>query len=193
MIAAVEGSLEGRGIDWALVKVGGVTLRVSVPASTLAALGAVGERVSLFTHLYVREDNLALYGFATVEELRMFEELLGVAGVGPKTALALLSTMSPERLAQAVTASDVEALVGVPGVGKKMASRLVLELKGKLEKVWAVPTAISTEGEEELAAALATLGYSAREVSKAVASLPPDKDIPLEEKVRLALQGLGRE
>jgi len=189
MISGIEGILEGRGADWALVKVGGFTLRLSIPASTVSGLGRVGEKVTLHTHLHLREDLIALYGFATAEELRLFENLLGVTGVGPRTALSLLSALPPDRLLLAISSGDVDALASAPGIGKKTASRLVLELKGKLEKDWTVP-AMAADGDSDLASALAALGYASREISKAVSSLPSDKNLTLEEKVRLALQSL---
>jgi Holliday junction DNA helicase RuvA len=188
MIAGLQGKLEARGTDYAIVNVGGVSFRVHVPMSTLSALGAIGEEVHLHTHLYIREDNMALYGFASLEELELFQMLIGITGVGPRMALALLSAMNPQRLAQAIASGNADLLTEVPGIGKRMASRLVVELKGKLES-WtgaiAVPAATSNA---EVVAALRSLGYSASEAASAVASIPNDSTLSTEEKIRLALQ-----
>ncbi len=186
MIAGLEGTLESRSADRAIIKVGGVSLLVHMPSSTLASLGAIGEQVHLYTHLHLREDNVALYGFASPEELELFQTLIGVSGVGPKVALAMLSAMNPSQLALAIATGNVDLLSQVPGVGKKMASRLALELKGKLEGVWVgAPTA---QGDAELIAALINLGYTPSEAAAAVATLPDSPDLTVEEKIRLALQ-----
>ncbi len=190
MIAGLEGILESRGSDFAIVKVGGVSLRVYMPSSTLANLGAIGERLRLHTYLQVKEDNLALYGFASDEELALFEMLIGVAGVGPRAGLAMLSAMNPERLTLAIASGNIDLLTQVPGMGKKIASRLVLELKGKLERGW-VGVPQFAEANADVAAALRSLGYSATEAASAIAALPDSPDLPLEEKVRLALQQFG--
>ncbi|MDP2954594.1 MAG: Holliday junction branch migration protein RuvA [Chloroflexota bacterium] len=194
MIASLEGTLEGLGKDFALVKVGGVSFKVQAPTSTLASLGpgGEGERVKLYTHLYLREEVLALYGFASPEELGLFETLLGVTGVGPKLALALLSALSPDRLAEAIASGDVETLDDVPGLGKKTAGRLILELKDKLKGAWAAAGAgAPRQANREALEVLVSLGYSVREAEGALSTVP-NPNLPLEEKVRLALQHLGR-
>ncbi|MEE8473253.1 MAG: Holliday junction branch migration protein RuvA, partial [Dehalococcoidia bacterium] len=132
MIAGLHGKLEARGLGHALVRVGGVTLQVFMPTSALARLGGVGEEVHLHTHLHVREDILALYGFVTPQELALFQSLMGVTGVGPRLALAVLSTYSAQELTLAIMGGSVDVLSQVPGLGKKIAARLILELKGKL-------------------------------------------------------------
>ena len=186
MIAGVEGTLESRSVDGATIKVGGVSLQVHMPSSTLASLGAIGEQVHLYTHLYLREDNVALYGFATPDELQLFQTLIGVSGVGPKVALAMLSAMNPSQLALAIATGNVDLLSQVPGVGKKMASRLALELKGKLEGVWV--GAPAAQGDAEVIAALISLGYNPSEAASAVATLPDSPELTIEEKIRLSLQ-----
>ncbi|MBI4337126.1 MAG: Holliday junction branch migration protein RuvA [Chloroflexi bacterium] len=191
MITGVRGTLEAAGPDWAVVAVGGVSLKVFAPASAVAQLGPVGRTVRLHTHLVVREDNLALYGFPSEEGLRLFELLLTVSGVGPKTALGVLSHLSPEQLVRAVSAGDVEALSHVPGVGKKTASRLALELKGKLEGEWALPAQEAQGVDAEVVETLVALGYSRNEARQAVARLPQGDSLPLEERVRQALQQMG--
>ncbi len=185
MIAGLEGKLQSRSTDGAIIKVGGVSLQVYMPSSTLSTLGAIGEAVHLHTHLHLREDNVALYGFATAEELELFRSLIGVSGVGPKVALAILSALNPGQLALAIASGNVDLLSSVPGVGPKMAGRLALELKGKLEGIMVGAPA---EGDAEVVAALTGLGYSASEAASALASLPDSAELSVEEKIKLALQ-----
>lgn len=192
MIVALEGILESRGVDSAVVKVGPISLQVYVPSSILSQLGAVGDKVSLHTHVYLREDNVALYGFASPEELSLFQNLISVSGIGPKAALALLSTLSPEQLASAIVSGNVDLLSQAPGIGKKIAGRIVLELKGKLEKGWVgviVPTLAQEDA--DVVAALTSLGYSLKEATQAISALPAPGDMDLEERVRLALKQLA--
>jgi len=192
MIAGVRGKLESRRPDGAVVRVGGFSLLVQAPSSTLDKLGQPGAEVELHTHLYLRQDNITLYGFSTVEERGLFQQIIGVSGLGPKTALALLSTYTPEQLAPAIISGNTDLLSRVPGIGKKTASRLVLELKGKLEKGWeGAPPALLAETNADVVAALTALGYTAAEAAKAVSALPQGKDISLEEKLRLALQSFA--
>jgi len=192
MIVALEGVLESRGIDSAVVKVGPLNLLVNVPGSTLSRLGTVGDKVHLHTHLYVREDIIAIYGFASADELALFQNLISVSGIGPKAALAFLSTLNVEQLVSAIVSGNVDLLTQVPGIGKKMAGRVVLELKGKLEKGWAgAVTPALTPDDADVVAALTTLGYSLKEATQAVAGLPNAEELDLEKKVRLALQQLA--
>jgi Holliday junction DNA helicase RuvA len=192
MIVALEGILESRGIDSVVVKVGPLNLLVSVPGSTLSRLGTVGDKVHLHTLLYVREDNIAMYGFASTDELALFQNFISVSGIGPKAALAFLSTLNVEQLASAIVSGNVDLLTQVPGIGKKMAGRVVLELKGKLEKGWAgAVTPALTPEDADVVAALTTLGYSLREATQAVAGLPNAEELDLEEKVKLALRQLA--
>ncbi len=192
MIVAVEGTLETRGVDSVVVKVGPLNLLVSVPGSTLSRIGTVGNKVHLHTHLYVREDIIALYGFASADELALFQNLISVSGIGPKAALSFLSTLNVEQLASAIVSGNVDLLTHVPGIGNKTAGRVVLELKGKLEKGWAgAITPALTPDDADVVAALTTLGYSLREATQAVAGLPNTKELDLEEKVRLALRQLA--
>jgi len=192
MIVALEGILDSRGIDSAVVKVGPLNLLVNVPGSTLSRLGTVGDKVHLHTHLYVREDIIAIYGFASADELALFQNLISVSGIGPKAALAFLSTLNVEQLVSAIVSGNVDLLTQVPGIGKKMAGRVVLELKGKLEKGWAgAVTPALTPDDADVVAALTTLGYSLKEATQAVAGLPNAEELDLEKKVRLALQQLA--
>lgn len=185
MIAALHGTLEGQQAGAALVRVGGFTLLVHVPPSALGQLGAVGQEVHLYTYLHLRQDGLTLYGFATPAQQELFQTLLGVSGVGPRTALSLLSTLTPEQLVGAVLGGDIQLLGRASGVGKKLAERLVVELKGKVKGEGA-PGAEDTAA---VVAALTSLGYSLAEAREA-ATLP-DPSLPLEEKIRAALQHLA--
>ena len=189
LISSVTGTLEGVGPDWAEISVGGITLRVSVPASGIEQLGQLGDRVRLFASLQVREDSLTLFGFQTEEARSAFEALIGINGVGPRLALSVLSRFAPDSLAAAVSSGDTDAFGGVPGVGKKTASRIILELKGKLEGIWAVPAADG--GEREVIEALTALGYTISEVREAVASLPAAESASVEDRVMQALQHMG--
>ncbi len=191
MIAILKGTLEYRGADSVIVNVGGIGFQVYVPGSTLSQLGAINDEVSLYTHLHLREDNVSLYGFASEEELALFRNLISVSGIGPKAALALLSALNPEQLAMAITAGNVDIIRQVPGIGKKTASRLVIELRSKLEKEWkgaALPLAAE---DADAIAALTNLGYSLREATQAVCSLPDSAKLSLEDKVKMALQQLA--
>ena len=192
MIVALDGVLESRGTDSIVVKVGPLNLLISVPGSTLSRLGTVGSKVHLHTHLYVREDIIAMYGFATADELALFQNLITVSGIGPKAALSFLSTLNVEQLASAIVSGNDDLLTQVPGIGKKMAGRVVLELKGKLEKGWvgAITPAL-TPDDADVVAALTALGYSLREATQAVSNLSASEDMDLEAKVRLALQQLA--
>jgi Holliday junction DNA helicase RuvA len=189
MIAGLQGKLQAIASNWAVVNVGGISFQVYMPTSTLSTLGAVGEEVELYTHFQLREDGATLYGFATAEELALFQTVTAVSGVGPKLALAMLSAMSAEKLAMAIGSGSTELLAEVPGVGKKVASRLVLELKGKVAGGLA-PAELAEENADVLTA-LTSLGYSVREASRAIAALPQDDKLSLEEKVKLALQYFG--
>jgi Holliday junction DNA helicase RuvA len=189
MIAGLRGKLQTIGSNWAIIDVGGIGFQVYMPTSTLSTLGATGEEVELHTHLHLREDNATLYGFATAEELGLFQTLISVSGVGPKLALAMLSAMSAEKLAMAIATGSIDLLTMVPGIGRKTANRLILELRGKVAWLGA-PAELAPEDTEVLAA-LTSLGYSVREATHAVATLPQDQKLSLEEKIKLALQYFG--
>ena len=189
MIASLYGKLESLGSDGAVINVGGIGFQVYMPTSTLSELGKIGEEVKLHTYLHLREDNAALYGFASTDELGLFQNLISVSGLGPKLALAMLSAMNIERLTMAIATSSADLLTEIPGIGKKMANRLILELKDKLGAGWITTPGVQlAEENAEVLAALTSLGYSVTEATRAVASLPPDSKLSLEEKVKLALQ-----
>ena len=189
MIASLHGTLESLGSDWAIINVNGIGFQVYMPTSTLSAMGTIGKEVQLYTHLHLREDNATLYGFTSAEELGLFQTLIGVSGLGPKLALAMLSAMSVGKLTMAIVTGSVDLLTVVPGIGKKVANRLILELKEKIGAGWiTTPAAQLAQENTDVLAALTSLGYSAAEASKAVASLPTSSDLSLEEKIKLALQ-----
>jgi len=191
MIATLGGTLEYRGVDSVIIKVGGIGFQVHVSGSTLSQLGAIKDKVSLYTHLHLREDNVSLYGFASEEELALFKNLISVSGIGPKIALALLSALNPEQVAMAITGGNVDVISQVPGVGKKIAGRLVVELKGKLERQWKGVVLPLVAEDADAVAALTNLGYSLREATQALSSVPDSAKLSLEEKVKMALQQLA--
>lgn len=186
MIAGIEGPLVRRGADYVVVNAGGVHYKATVAPQTVASLGVEGEHVRLCTYLHVREDVLQLFGFRSLEEQELFEQLLNVSGVGPKGALGLVGSMPPEALRQAIMAGNLDALKRIPGIGLKTAQRLVLELRGKLAP-GVVPLGPPGSPDAELGEALSTLGYSAAEVQGAVSYLK-GVDLPLEERLRRALR-----
>jgi Holliday junction DNA helicase RuvA len=188
MIASLEGKLESLGSDRAVVNVGGIGIQVFVPTTTLSGLGSIGSYTKLYTHLHLREDNITLFGFASSGELELFKTLINVSGLGPRMALVMLSAMDAEQLVMAIASGNTELLTGIPGIGKKMANRLVLELKDKIAVgLVSAPMAELAQENAEVLAALAALGYSTSEVTRSLASLPQDKELNLEDKVRLAL------
>jgi len=173
MIGAVSGVLVETYPDGALVDVNGVGYRVHAPASVLSRLPGAGERVRLHTHLHVREDALTLFGFTTGEERDLFEVLIGVNGIGPKGALAVLSVYAPDALRRAIIGEDVDALTLIPGVGKKTASRMILELKEKLgagdeDLAPLAGSPAMRQALQEVRAALLQLGYSTTEAREAI-------------------------
>lgn len=194
MISSLHGKVESLGSDWAVVNVNGVGFQVFMPTSTLSAVGAVGKEVQLFTHLHLREDNVSLFGFASSEELSLFQLLISVNGLGPRLALAMLSGMSAEQLVTAIATGSIDLLTVIPGIGKKMATRIVFELKEKIGAGWiSTPATQFAQENTDVLAALTSLGYSAPEAAKAVAALPPaSSDLSLEEKIKLALQYFGK-
>ena len=197
MIASIQGILEARRASHVIVRVGGFGIRIYTPATTSSRLGEVGSEVSLYTHFYVREDGMSLYGFSTEEDRDAFEQLIGISGVGPKLALALLSMMDAQTFYQAIANEDQQRLALTPGVGKKLAARLVLELKGKLPSL-GMPGgngAISPSGalQSEVLEALMGLGFTASEAQAALSKIPHDRPMTLEEQITFALRSFARE
>ena len=177
MIGMLRGRLWQRGADWVIVDVGGVGYRVSVPTGVLARLPAAGGDVTLHVHTHVREDALALFGFLSEEELRLFEEMMAVSGVGPRLALTALSTLPPEQLRRAVLDEDVGTLTRIPGIGRKTAQRLILELKGRLSRTAGAEAAAGIDTPDvDALAALVSLGYSQSEAAQALLAVRRELD-----------------
>lgn len=177
-----------RGADFIVIEVGGVGYRVRVPTPLFERLGEVGTSVEVYTHLQVREDDLSLFGFATNDELELFELLLTVSGIGPKAALGMLSVASPNEVRAAIAHNNLAALTGIKGIGKKTAERLVLELKGKIQVGEEI--AELSPLDQEVVATLINLGYSAAESQRA-ARLAGSSGKTVEDRLRAALQYLG--
>ena len=192
MIGKLTGTLLEKNPPQILIDCHGVGYEVDVPMSTFYNLPGVGERVALLTHFVVREDAQILYGFGSAEEREAFRQLVKISGVGPRTALSVLSGMSVGDLAQAVTAQDSARIVKVPGIGKKTAERLLLELKGKLGADIGLGTSASAVGDaaSDIQQALMALGYSEKDAALALKALP--KDVGVSEGIKLALKSLAR-
>lgn len=187
MIATLNGEITQIEDNALVVEVGGVGLRVFVPAPLRGRM-KVGEAAFLFTHLIVREDALTLYGFESQADRDLFNLLLGVDGVGPKVALSVLSTLTLDAIQRAVFAEEGEILGRVPGVGKKTAQKIALHLKDKLKPADALAkVAAMADYDSEVLAALTALGYSVVEAQSAIQSLPKDAPKDVEERLRLAL------
>ena len=193
MIAAVEGTLVSRGTSTVTVKAGPLSLQINVPGSLINKLGHPGSAVLLHTHLHVREDIIALYGFATSQERALFEQLITVSGIGPKVALALLTALSADQIASGIIGGNADLLSQVPGIGKKTAARVILDLKGKLAKGWEgeIISAV-TDSDNDALAALTGLGYSVREAMQALGAIAQTEGMSVEDRVRLALQQLAQ-
>lgn len=190
MIGRLTGILIEKTPPQIAVDVQGVGYELEVPMSTFYDLPACGERVSLHTHLLVREDGHFLYGFATESERAAFRQLLRIGGIGARIALALLSGMSVDELARAVAMQEAGRLTRVPGIGKKTAERLLLELRDKLPKTPALTPSQAPGGESDIVDALLALGYGSREARSAAARLPPGIGVP--EGIRQALKTLSK-
>ena len=191
MIASIEGRILARERDALVIELGGLGLRVLVPADVLAAARS-GEAIFLHTHLHVREQELTLYGFDSQQDLDLYQLLLGVSGIGPKSALAVLSALPADALRLAISQDQPGVLSRVPGIGKKTAEKIVLELKDKVIAVDGLPPELAAlnEADAEVIDALTALGYSVVEAQRAVQALPRDVT-DIEERLRLALTGFG--
>ena len=192
MIGRIAGRLIEKHPPQVLVECGGVAYEIDVPMSTFYNLPRTGDEVTLLTHLVVREDAHLLFGFLTTAERGAFRQLLKISGVGPKVALAVLSGLSVDDLAAAVASQDAARLTKVPGIGKKTAERLVLELR---DKIAFAPTPVSADGNAgaaraDVVNALLALGYNEREAQAAVKQLPAD--VPLADAIRQALRNLAK-
>ena len=185
MISSLHGTVESISGDSAVINVGGVGFLVYLPTSALSELGMTGTHASLYTQMVVREDSIQLFGFSTKEDLKLFQILTGVSGVGPRLALAMLSAMAVIDLVSAIASGNLDLLTTVTGVGKKLAGRLVLELKDKIAEAASIELVPVGEADNDVISALLSLGYSAAEASRAVALIPHEKILRL--KIRLNL------
>lgn len=198
MIAFLKGIVAGKTAGQAFIDVGGVGYAVGMSEASLSKLPAKGEEVSVLTHLQVREDGIALFGFLKPEEKTLFEELISVSGVGPKVALAALSAFSTEALASAIATQDVALVSKIPGVGKKTASRIILELKGSLEQemssLFAQGKTAASEGTSAAVVsaieALLSMGFTSAEANLALKDIP--ENASEKELLRIALKKLGQ-
>ena len=191
MIGYLSGELAAAYPDGCIIDVSGVGYRLACSGTTLSGLPPVGEPTRLFTHLHVREDVLALYGFATEAERTMFEALIGVSGIGPKVALQLCSAFAPDAFKRALVTDDVDSICSVPGIGKKTAGRVVLELKEKLDLPDLALVGTRRDTLSQARSALENLGYSPGEVRAALGELQPTEDDSVEAVVRSALKVLA--
>ena len=193
MIGRLSGTLVDKSPPTVVLDVHGVGYEVDVPMSTFYNLPALGERVVLLTHFVVREDAQQLFGFLSAGERTTFRMLVKISGIGPRMALALLSGLSVTELSQAVAAQDSARLVKVPGIGKKTAERLLLELKGKLAPDLALPGGAANAASDahgDIQQALVALGYSDKEAALALKALP--KDVGVSDGIKLALKALAK-
>ncbi|QRF57088.1 Holliday junction branch migration protein RuvA [Variovorax paradoxus] len=190
MIGKLTGTLAERNPPQVVIDCNGVGYEVDVPMSTFYNLPGVGAKISLLTHFIVREDAQILYGFGSAEERAAFRQLIKISGVGPRTALGVLSGMSVGELSQAVTLQEAGRLVKVPGIGKKIAERLLLELKGKLGADIGLPAHIASDAQADILQALVALGYSDKEAAAALKALP--KDVSVSDGIKLALKALAK-
>ena len=194
MFAYIKGTLEIKGNDYVVIDVNGVGYKIFAPLSTIERLGEIGSTVKVHTHYYVREDNISLYGFYSLEELRMFELLIGVSGVGAKSANAILANITPSRFALAVITNDIKELTKLPGIGAKSAQRIILELKDKLKSEEAIAesdfelqiASSKDSNSSEAVAALQVLGYPVKEETKAVSSVNAE-GLSVEDIIKKAL------
>ena len=198
MYAYIKGILDTKQDTFVIIDVQGVGYRIFMPTNSIQNLGEIGEIVKVYTHYYVREDNISLYGFSSNEELRMFELLISVSGVGAKSAIAMLSEITPSKFALDVVSDDITSLTKIPGVGKKTAARIILELKDKLktEQALEAKEEITTfvnnnEKVQEAISALQVLGYNKREIEKVFEKIDA-QNLELEEIIKTALKYLAR-
>nr|WP_297354409.1 Holliday junction branch migration protein RuvA [uncultured Caldimonas sp.] len=190
MIGRLTGVIAEKAPPLVLIDVNGVGYEVDVPMSTFYNLPNLGERTTLLTHFVVREDAQILFGFGTPSERETFRQLIRISGVGPRTALSILSGMSVGDLAQAVSLQEAGRLVKVPGIGKKTAERLLLELKGKLGADIAQPSTVVSDAHADVLQALVALGYSDKEAAAALKALPAD--VGVSDGIKLALKALAK-
>ena len=197
MIAFIRGELAAVRTDCAVIETGGIGYEVMMPATSIERLGPAGSSVTVYTFLYIREDNIGLFGFLSQDDLNLFRQLISVSGVGPKAALAILSVMPADALRLAIVAEDVKAISKAPGVGAKTAKRLIVELKDKIEigpadyetsDDTAIPDRSDNSAAEDAILALTALGYGSSEAVRAVRSVEGAADMDTETLLKQALK-----
>ena len=199
MYAYIKGTLEEKAKDSIVIETAGIGYKIYISEKTMMTLGELGEKIKIYTHYHVREDNISLYGFTSNEELKMFELLLQVSGIGAKTAITMLSNITPSQFALAVISNDIKELVKIPGIGKKTAARMILELKDKLKVENAIEEKSETKSEEisnveainEATQALQILGYNKAEIKRVFEKIQL-KNVSTEEIIKSALKNLAR-
>lgn len=196
MFAYISGILDSKGSNYVVVDAGGIGYKIFMPVNAIAKLPECGEKVKIHTYHYVREDNISLYGFNTLEELRMFELLLSVSGIGAKSAVVIVSEVTPSKFALDVISDNVSSLVNVPGIGKKTAQRIILELKDKMKTEEAISKAEEVVSKEEIVpaggvleealSALQVLGYQKKEAQNALSKIDAN-GLSVEDLIKRAL------
>lgn len=197
MISYIKGKLEAKNLDNVIVEIGGIGYKIFMSATSMDRLGEVGTEVKVHTYMRVREDDISLYGFCTNEELKMFEQLLGVSGVGAKVALSILANISPSSFALAIITGDLNTLKSLPGIGAKSAQRMILELKDKMKTQEAIETefiptktAIKNDKAKDAIEALQVLGYARRDIDLAISKIDTN-ELSVEEIIKQGLKYLG--
>ena len=197
MISYIKGKLEAKNIDSVIIEVGGIGYKIFMSVNSMDRLGEAGTDVKVYTYMRVREDDISLFGFCTNEELKMFEQLLGVSGVGAKSALSILANISPSSFALAIITEDINTLKGLPGIGAKSAQRMILELKDKMKTQEAIETevvpvkaTIKNDKAKDAIEALQVLGYSRRDIELIMAKINTE-ELSVEEIIKQGLKYLG--
>ena len=197
MIAYIKGNLEAKNLDNVVIDVGGIGYKIFMSINSIERIGEIGTMVKVHTYMRVREDDISLYGFCTNEELRMFEQLIGVSGVGAKSALTILSNISPSSFALAIISGDINTLKSLPGIGAKSAQRMILELKDKMKtqdaietEIMPIKTVVANDKTRDAVEALQVLGYARKDIDLAISNIDT-KDLSVEEIIKQGLKYLG--
>lgn len=197
MIAYIKGKLEVKNVDNIIIDVGGIGYKIFMSANSIQKVGEIGTNIKIHTYMRVREDDISLYGFCTNEELRMFEQLIGVSGVGAKSALSILSNISPSSFALAIISGDVNTLKSLPGIGAKSAQRMILELKDKMKTQDAIETEFTPtrvinidDKTRDAAEALQVLGYARKDIDMVISKINTS-EMTVEEIIKQGLKYLG--
>lgn len=197
MISYIKGRLEAKNLDNVIIEVGGIGYKIFMSANSMDRLGETGTEVKVHTYMRVREDDISLYGFCTNEELKMFEQLLGVSGVGAKSALSILANISPSSFALAIITGDLNTLKSLPGIGAKSAQRMILELKDKMKTQEAIETefipvqnTVKNDKAKDAIEALQVLGYSRKDIDLAISKIDTN-ELSVEDIIKQGLKYLG--